>query len=748
MADLFNQQISATYSGLLKTTSNGVLSSSLAQITDGRGNGSQLYLSTSKINFYNAYEFPTNDSLENQVLKTDGSGVLTWEDDANTGTVQVSGTPTANEVAIWTDATTIKGDASFTMSSSTFQVNNSTASSQSNLIISNNDTAINSIPGNILFNSNTLTNYKTLAQIFATKTDADLSDASGKLNFATTDAGTASTKFIINSNGLSEFFGSVNAYNTPSLKLYSLGQEGYFNTEFLEIKKSSTNAILNVNKVGTGSIRGLEFQTGGSPKLTISSGGDVKIGDSTTDVTSKLTVSGNGSVNTATFMYDGNAGTYFDIDTEAANGSVILSADARSGNYPPMIFKTGGSPRLTISSGGDVVLNQALSIIKGGGSSTGRFQVANHDTTSYMMITGNTYPTIPNTTYFVNNSVVALTISSGGQVIVGGSAWNGVSGVDGGFEIEGNSAQFLLNNPSFNHFTMYSAADSNIYNIFGSTGNYLIGTGNKDTSSFSQKIKISSVGDVTIGSANDPYLYMVSSGGNGYNSRFRMYGYADGGTYGGGFKIDTRDSSNVFNNALAISSGGAATFMGGTVVDYVTNVCRFYGNVSTNTFALGANNTMYYQGDASQFYPTIDNTRALGTGSYRYTTVYASNGSINTSDFREKTEIKPTKLGLDFINDLKPISYKWIDGKRHIGKETIKDERNHQGLIAQEIAETLEKHGINKNDFGGLDIQKTNKYDDFHGMAYSQLIAPMIKAIQEQQTIIEDLKARIETLEG
>ena len=669
MADLFNQQISATYSGLLKTTSNGVLSSSLAQITDGRGNGSQLYLSTSKINFYNAYEFPTNDGLENQVLKTDGSGVLTWEDDANTGTVQVSGTPTANEVAIWTDATTIKGDASFTMSSSTFQVNNSTASSQSNLIISNNDTAINSIPGNILFNSNTLTNYKTLAQIFATKTDADLSDASGKLNFATTDAGTASTKFIINSNGLSEFFGSVNAYNTSSLKLYSLGQEGYFNTEFLEIKKSSTNAILNVNKVGTGSIRGLEFQTGGSPKLTI-------------------------------------------------------------------------------SSGGDVVLNQALSIIKGGGSSTGRFQVANHDTTSYMMITGNTYPTIPNTTYFVNNSVVALTISSGGQVIVGGSAWNGVSGVDGGFEIEGNSAQFLLNNPSFNHFTMYSAADSNIYNIFGSTGNYLIGTGNKDTSSFSQKIKISSVGDVTIGSANDPYLYMVSSGGNGYNSRFRMYGYADGGTYGGGFKIDTRDSSNVFNNALAISSGGAATFMGGTVVDYVTNVCRFYGNVSTNTFALGANNTMYYQGDASQFYPTIDNTRALGTGSYRYTTVYASNGSINTSDFREKTEIKPTKLGLDFINDLKPISYKWIDGKRHIGKETIKDERNHQGLIAQEIAETLEKHGINKNDFGGLDIQKTNKYDDFHGMAYSQLIAPMIKAIQEQQTIIEDLKSRIETLEG
>ena len=35
-----------------------------------------------------------------------------------------------------------------------------------------------------------------------------------------------------------------------------------------------------------------------------------------------------------------------------------------------------------------------------------------------------------------------------------------------------------------------------------------------------------------------------------------------------------------------------------------------------------------------------------------------------------------------------------------------------------------------------------------YGLRYTELIAPMIKAIQEQQTIIEDLKARIETLEG
>jgi len=268
------------------------------------------------------------------------------------GNVTKTGTPSTNEVAIWTNSNTIKGDASFTMSSSTFQINNSTASSQSNLIISNNDTAINSIPANIIFNSNTLTSYKTLAQIYATKTDADIANASGKLNFSTTDAGVPSVKFIINSNGLSEFFGNVNAYNTSSLKLYSLGQEGYSNTEFLEIKKSSTNAIFNVNKVGTGSVRGLEFQTGGSPKLTISSGGNVGIG--TDDPNAKLEIFGIGNslrldsaANQSKEILLRNVGT--GIASIKTDGDLKLDAEDAGKN---ILFNTAGSERIRILSTG------------------------------------------------------------------------------------------------------------------------------------------------------------------------------------------------------------------------------------------------------------------------------------------------------------------------------------------------------------------------------------------------------------
>ena len=91
-------------------------------------------------------------------------------------------------------------------------------------------------------------------------------------------------------------------------------------------------------------------------RLRITSDGNVKIGDATTDYTYKLTVSGNGSVNTGIFMHDGAAGTWFGIQTQAANGLVVLRADARSGAYPPLTFNVGGSERLRIKNDGRICM--------------------------------------------------------------------------------------------------------------------------------------------------------------------------------------------------------------------------------------------------------------------------------------------------------------------------------------------------------------------------------------------------------
>jgi hypothetical protein len=53
------------------------------------------------------------------------------------------------------------------------------------------------------------------------------------------------------------------------------------------------------------------------------------------------------------------------------------------------------------------------------------------------------------------------------------------------------------------------------------------------------------------------------------------------------------------------------------------------------------------------------------------------------SDARDKTEIKPLGLGLDFVSQLKPVSYKFRRDRN--SKET--DGRKHYGFLAQDILE-------------------------------------------------------------
>jgi hypothetical protein len=81
------------------------------------------------------------------------------------------------------------------------------------------------------------------------------------------------------------------------------------------------------------------------------------------------------------------------------------------------------------------------------------------------------------------------------------------------------------------------------------TGNVGIGT-----STPSEKLEVD--GNLQLGTTVDAKLYMLSTGGNGNNERFYIEGYAEGGTYGGGFKLYTRDDSNIFNNAVTVNRNG------------------------------------------------------------------------------------------------------------------------------------------------------------------------------------------------
>jgi hypothetical protein len=85
---------------------------------------------------------------------------------------------------------------------------------------------------------------------------------------------------------------------------------------------------------------------------------------------------------------------------------------------------------------------------------------------------------------------------------------------------------------------------------------------------------------------------------------------------------------------------------------------------------------------------------------------------------------------------------KWLkdvkmDNLVHDGSK--KRNRFHHGLIAQEVKAVLDAKGI---DFGGFQDHKVTGGDDVLSIGYEELIAPMLKAIQELSAKVSELEAK------
>ena len=129
---------------------------------------------------------------------------------------------------------------------------------------------------------------------------------------------------------------------------------------------------------------------------------------------------------------------------------------------------------------------------------------------------------------------------------------------------------------------------------------------------------------------------------------------------------------------------------------------------------------------------------SLGTSAQRWVDVWAVDGTINTSDAREKNSIRDLNYGLKEIMKLRSVRFKW--NKRPEGGERI-------GVIAQEVQKILPEvvwdHEFVKD-------EKTNEIKKVPsavlGINYDAIIPVLIRSIQQQQEIIEDQNKKIEAL--
>ncbi len=110
---------------------------------------------------------------------------------------------------------------------------------------------------------------------------------------------------------------------------------------------------------------------------------------------------------------------------------------------------------------------------------------------------------------------------------------------------------------------------------------------------------------------------------------------------------------------------------------------------------------------------------------------------------------------------LRPVSY-YLDvqklnnflgvDKENIDKEAVAEKSSirKSGFIAQEVEETAAAVGY---DFDGVDIPKNE--NGHYGLRYAEFVVPLVKGMQEQQQLIEQLQQqnnellkRLEALEN
>lgn len=191
--------------------------------------------------------------------------------------------------------------------------------------------------------------------------------------------------------------------------------------------------------------------------------------------------------------------------------------------------------------------------------------------------------------------------------------------------------------------------------------------------------------------------------------------------------------------------------------------------VSSATYAsfagsAGSLDNKVYVSSNGNFRPSYDLMGSCGTdgatGGARWTSVWALNGMIQTSDERKKTKIKPLSEDnrfLRFARLIMPYTYQMIEGTSG---------RYHVGFIAQRVEEAMKECGISDMEFAGL--IKTpiyakklidddgNELDEFdttsdiidysYSLRYDEFIPLLLNMIHIQKDEINVIKSELQDI--
>ena len=286
----------------------------------------------------------------------------------------------------------------------------------------------------------------------------------------------------------------------------------------------------------------------------------------------------------------------------------------------------------------------------------------------------------------------------------------GLSNTTGGYQSMFTNTEGS-ENAAFGKWALYSQTTASHNTGFGFSALTSATTGLQNTS-----IGLRSLQGLTTG-ANNVGIGMMAGGSNVGNlttgSNNTIVGFK------GGQNITTNSSNTCIGNETNVAGHNHAIVLGYNV-----------DSVGNNHFTFGKND------GADRVYNDFTNNATF----------------TRVSDERYKTDIQDnTDCGLDFINELRTVTFKWkakADIENTLPDYDAKKTESHNpnklyGIIAQEVKSALEKHNI--TDFGG---HSTIQDSDIQGVAQAMFVYPLIKAVQELSKQVTALQTEVKTLKG
>ena len=581
-------------------------------------------------------------------------------------------------------------------------------------------TASNTIPTTAL--SGTITNAQlansTISGVSLGGNLANLT-AGTNITFSSGTTYNGSAAITINAAGAAQVYPSAGIANstgtawgtsystTGSGTVVALATSPTFVTPILGTPSSGTLTSCTGLPIGTG-ISGLGTGVATALAVAVGSAGafvtfNGALGTPSSGVATNLTgtasgLSIGGNAATATTATSATSAT---TATNATNIAITDDTTTATAVYPTWVTTTTGNlPQKTSStklsfvpstgtlSTNTLNLTNALGVSYGGTGLT--------SFTANGVVYASSTSALAGSANFVFDGTASLSLGAGTTGAVSPSLRLGNSGSGGGvvtatLSLGSYSTGYGSNIISSSDFGSSSAS----YLAFGTTP-----SGASGLSAPVERMRITSAGGVSIGNTTDP------GAGNLYVNGLIGVGSSPA-TYNRLFNNAASISLNVQNNSTSAGSGiqiGSATTAGSA---YVFIDC--YSSINGTP---------------------VNQFRVRGDG-----VIYAQNTTVQSlSDVRTKENIVDSTEGINVVMALRPVRF---DFKKGFGN----NKKNQLNFIAQEIEQVFPE----AVDIWGESDDPSNPYKS---VGASALIPVLVKAIQEQQVLIESLTTRLTALEN